>query len=218
MSTEQEKSAVAHILADAQYPCIVELGAHCGEDETWLRDACSSDPLYVMVEPDPRNVQYLIELPRSENRRILIGAVSDQNEMRPFHFSENSLDHNHASGSLRYPSAHLECFPHVTFPCTGMVRCYTLDAIFERERLTKIDLLWVDIQGAEREMILGGAKALSHTRYLFMEAEPAVELYEGAALRAELLALLPGWSLLGEFEANVLLQNENFRDRGPRLT
>ncbi len=96
-----------------------------------------------------------------------------------------------------------------------MVHVYTLDAIFEREWLTKIDLLWVDIQGAERDMIAGGAKALSHTRYMFMEAE-TTELYEGQAMRGELLAMLPGWTLLGEFEANVLLWNDNFSERPPR--
>jgi len=90
-----------------------------------------------------------------------------------------------------------------------------LDSIFESEWLTKIDLLWVDIQGAENLMIAGGKTALSHTRYLFMEVEN-VELYEGEALKTDLVALLPGWTVLQEFEYNVLMVNGGFSERGPR--
>ncbi len=220
MASEQEQAAVRSLLhrTEMYAPTIVELGAHCGEDYDWISPNCITLPHYVMVEPDPRNVQKLIDAPitcPAHHRRIIMGAVSDHSGMEMFHFCENSVDNNHASGSLRKPSGHLEHFPHVTFPYDGLVHVYSLDAIFEREWLTKIDLLWVDIQGAERDMIAGGAKALSHTRYMFMEAE-TVELYEGQAMRGELLAMLPGWTLLGEFEANVLLWNDNFRERPPR--
>ena len=97
-----------------------------------------------------------------------------------------------------------------------MVETLTLDSIFGQERLKKIDLLWVDIQGAERNMIAGGQKALSHTRYVFMEAE-TVELYEGEALKADLIAALPGWTLLADFGSNILLRNENFAERGQEV-
>ncbi len=218
MASEQEQAAIRSILNDPEMcaPTIVELGAHCGEDYEWIYPACHTKPHYVMVEPDPRNVQYLIDCACLwPGRRLIIGAVSDHSGFEPFHFCENSVANNHASGSLRKPTGHLEHFPEVTFPNVGMVHVYSLDAIFEREWLTKIDLLWVDIQGAERDMIAGGQKALSHTRYLFMEAETTA-LYEGQALRPDLLAMLPGWMLLGEFEANVLLGNINFSERAPR--
>ncbi len=219
MASEQEQAAIRSILNRTELcaPIIVELGAHCGEDYRWIQELCHTPPHYVMVEPDPRNVQYLIDDAQFRPRaRIIIGAVSDHSGFEPFHFCENSVANNHASGSLRAPTEHLECFPEVTFPNVGMVHVYSLDAIFEREWLTKIDLLWADVQGAENLMIAGGANALSHTRYLFMEAEPAVALYEGVALRKELLGMLPGWTLLGEFEANVLMRNDNFTEREPR--
>ena len=55
MATEQEMRAVGEILYPLRSPCIVELGAHTGEDEPWLRAACREDAHYVMVEPDIRN-------------------------------------------------------------------------------------------------------------------------------------------------------------------
>jgi hypothetical protein len=71
------------------------------------------------------------------------------------------------------------------------------------------------VQGSEREVIAGGAEALSHTHYLFMEAEMR-ELYEGMALKPELLEMLPGWRVLRDFGYNVLMENKNFTERGPR--
>jgi FkbM family methyltransferase len=50
----------------------------------------------------------------------------------------------------------------------------TLDSVARETQLDRIDLLWVDIQGAERDMIAGGRHALSRTRYMMIEAEPEV--------------------------------------------
>ncbi len=54
-------------------------------------------------------------------------------------------------------------------------------------------------------MIHGGGMTLANTRYLFIEAEQ-VELYEGQALRDELLSLLPQFKVIGEFDYNLLLE------------
>ena len=216
MATQQEKDHVRSLLADLENPTIVELGAHTGEEEEWFRRASKGSLHHIMVEPDTRNVKYLLDKPTGNTRRVIVAAVSDKDGVAEFHFSENKRDNNHASGSLRKPTGHLEHLPWITFPFKGMVETLTLDSIFGQERLKKIDLLWVDIQGAERNMIAGGQKALSHTRYVFMEAE-TVELYEGEALKADLIAALPGWTLLADFGSNILLRNENFEEVGPQV-
>ena len=64
-------------------------------------------------------------------------------------------------------------------------------------------------------MIAGGPVALSHTRYLFMEVEK-VELYQGEGLRDDLVNMLPGWEVIGEWEFNILMRNTAFVERGPR--
>jgi len=223
MATEEEKTAIRQALTDVRNPCIVELGAHCGEDEPWLRDACQVVPKYVLVEPDPRNVQMIIREGINyarrgitcESRRVIVGAVAETNATREFWMSDNARTGDHGSGSLRRPTGHIEGMPWITFDRKTMVECYSLDFIFDSQWLHKIDLLWVDIQGAERDMIAGGQMALKYTRYLFMEAEE-VELYEGEALKHELIAMLSGWTLLKDFGYNIFLRNENFSDRGPR--
>lgn len=215
MASLQEQQMVRSILRGIEAPVIVELGAHCGEDETWIR-ACCTSPVsrYVMVEPDGRNVQHILDKPGDAARRVILGAVSDQIGTAQFHFSWNEREQNRGSGSLLNPTGHLKYFPWVTFSEVGTVLTYTLDAIFDREALTRIDLLWVDIQGAERKMIRGGMVALQATRYLFIEAEDQ-ELYEGEALKPELRAMLEGlgWRLIGDFAFNLLFENCGFQER-----
>lgn len=218
MPSVSEQKTVSALIASLPSPCIVELGAHTGEDEEWLRGA-AADPdqvHYVMVEPDPRNCQAILERgPIHRTRRLIIGAVAEASGFRSFNFSVNLTNGGRTSGSLRKPSGHLKYFPEIEFPFVGTVAVYTLDEIFEREWLTKIDLLWVDIQGAENLMIAGGPVALSHTRYLFMEVEKE-ELYQGEGLRDDLVKLLPAWEVIAEWEFNILMQNFEFVERGPR--
>lgn len=241
MPSSDEQYEVTRLLAPIRRPCVVELGAHTGEDESWIRAALPEPCHYIMVEPDPRNCQAILdrevslglstvpgrELLRFGNfstfryspwlgsRKLIMGAVADACEFRQFHFSENIETKSRTSGSLRAPSGHLKHFPEIRFDYSGMVQCYTLDAIFDREWLTKIDLLWVDIQGAENMMIAGGRTALSHSRYLFMEVEKE-ELYAGEALGYELIAMLPDWDIVKVFPYNILMENRQFVEREPR--
>ena len=165
---------------------------------------------YLMVEPDPRNCQEIMKrVGVSYPVSLILGGVSDEIGMKRFWHSFNTKDKTHASGSFRKPTGHVAAIPEVYFALTSMQQCYTLDWIFRTEELWKIDLLWADIQGSERDMIAGGQHALKHTRYLFMEVEQQ-EMYEGEALKHELIAMLPGWSVMREFEFNVLMRNEEF--------
>lgn len=193
-------------LSRVTHPFIVEVGAHCGEEADNFSRMCK-DYLHIMVEPDPRNCQVILSRITVPSN-LIIGAVSDSSGFKPFHFSGNG-NGVHGSGSLLEPTGHLEHFPEIHFAHTGYVPCYTLDEIYSARGMTKIDLLWIDAQGAESAIIKGGPNALSHTRMIFFEAE-SVELYEGQVLKPELVAMLPGWDMVRDFGSNVLMRNKAF--------
>jgi FkbM family methyltransferase len=211
MATAEEKQAVCDIMAQALSPCVVELGAHLGEEEPWIRAACRDEVRYVMVEADRENHQEILTGGISPVRRVIHGAIADHIGSIEFYGSVEDGTGVRGSGSIRLPKLHPQLFRRIKFPedLRQTVPCFTLDSIFDCESLSKIDLLWVDIQGAERDMIQGGAKALAHTHYLFIEVEDR-ELYEGMALKSELVAMLTGWSLIGDFDYNYLLRNDRF--------
>ncbi len=213
MATEQERAVIRRIMQPIISPCVVELGARTGEDEPWIRGCCEEDPCYIMVEPDLPNAQKILDHPRGldRNRRLILGAVAEHDGNTRFYVSENPDDGSRTSGSIRRPTGHLEYYPSTVFTGVNTVPCWTLDTIYKKEWLTKIDLLWTDIQGAERDMIAGGRGALQHTRYLMMEVE-AGELYEGQALRDELIAMLPGWQIFADMGQNMLFFNPNMTE------
>lgn len=214
MDAAEEKAVKRILEAIPEYPVIVELGAYRGEDgerfETMLRKG--EQLMHVMVEPDPVNIAFIAlnkRRPLGPYRRLIRGAVAATSGSRRFHFSKDSRDGSRGSGSICNPTGHLQHFPTIEFDGTTEVDCLTLDQIYASNRLQKIDLLWVDIQGAEKEMIAGGQMALAHTHFCFMEAEE-IELYEGQALKPQLMELMAGWRLVQDFGFNVLLENPSF--------
>jgi hypothetical protein len=137
----------------------------------------------------------------------LYGAIADHTGKTDFWVCYTPA--GRGSGSVHRPTGHMVRTPDYVFQKTENIPCFTLDHIFERVGLDHIDMLWVDIQGAERDMIAGGHYALTRTRYLFIEAEES-EQYEGQAVRPELLGLLPAWTVIESFDFNLLLRNEEY--------
>jgi 2-O-methyltransferase len=205
-----ERECAVEIIAKApgDHVTIVELGAHHGNDTVLLYDAARKPIRYLAIEADPRNMSIL--LGRIEQRKIdvLHAAVWHEPGMIELHLSNGN---GNGSSSVRKPLEHLNCFPDISFEETVYVPALTLDAIAQAYGLANsiIDLIWCDIQGAERNMITGGRKTLACTRWLLTECD-TVEMYEGQATRNELLAMLePDWELVEEWpeNANLLLQN-----------
>lgn len=69
------------------------------------------------------------------------------------------------------------------------VPALALDDLFAQEKIDRLDLLKVDIQGAERLLIQGGQRALQQVACIYIEVL-FEELYEGCALFGEIDALL----------------------------
>jgi len=200
------QQAIIEILKAADKPTVVELGTFHAEDAAWMSPHARR---YIALEPDPRNADYIRENGFNGITNFYEAAVAAHSGTIELHLCENEIGYGTASSSIRKPKKHLEFFPWCTFPKTVEVQCVTLDNLYETEKLEKVELLWVDVQGAERDVIEGGREALSRTRYLFIEADDH-EMYEGQANRAELLAMLPGWEIVKEFDYNLLLRNSNY--------
>jgi 2-O-methyltransferase len=225
MSAPDERLLVENLLRSLHHPYVVELGACDGDDTVWLLDTVREVwrgqtpdheiPRYVLVEPDPRNLRILRGRGfdgASPGVNLIRGAVSKQSGTARFHMCDNATGQALGSGSLREPTLHKTAIPWCTFPSETEVTTYTLDELFLNHQLPRIDLLWCDIQGAERDMIEGGGLSLQRTRYLFVEVENQA-LYDGQATKPELLAMLPGWKVLREVEYNALLANELWHER-----
>ena len=193
-------------LAGPDPKVIIELGAHRGEDTARL--AALPGAVVHAFEPDPRNTP-----PALPNVIFTRAAVSQYDGKAQFYQSESCGDREWTcSGSIHEPTGHLDAYPDVWFTeHTIMVPTVALDTYARQRGLRRVDLIWADVQGAERDLIAGGRETLKHTRYLYTEyCDPP--LYEGQPSLREIMLLLPGWQLLhdwpsGEAYADALLEN-----------
>ena len=213
MASSAERAAVSAILRDCSAPVIVDLGAYDGSDSEWMIEACTKRPRVIMVEADRRNYLRCQTLSTKVLEKAQVSlyhaAIASYTGMCNFYACDNKTQQAIASGSIRKPTGHIEHFPWCTFREAEVIQCFALDSLVSQEGLRHIDILWVDVQGAERDVISGGEVALNGTRYLMVESEQT-ELYAGQALRPELLNLLPGWDVVAEFDYNLLLRNTRY--------
>ena len=189
----------------------LELGAHVGSDTAKLA-ALPGVTLHIF-EPYAPNLAQIPAYPNVVRNAMAVAAVDG---VAPFHVSGSTDGVPFTYGSSLYaPAPHLAtAYSEIVFDETVTVPTITLDTYVHQHRLERIDFIWADTQGAERDLILGGRRALARTRYLYTEyAEPP--LYVGQPSRAEILALLPGWRVVadwpsGEAYDDILLENTGY--------
>lgn len=203
------------ILSGREYPVVIELGAHHGEDSGVLYDACRPAPgVYLAVEADARNIPCLQKhMANRKVAQIIHAAICDRTGVVNLYLADGNWQTGLGTGSssIRRPTKHLETWPEITFSETVAVSGYKLDTLGALHGLfygDVVDLIWCDIQGAERDMIAGGRQVLARTQWLLIEADREA-YYEGAATRDEMPGLLPGWELVTEWpeDGNMLFRN-----------
>lgn len=206
MKTEREYAVEIVSRPRGRVTNILELGAHHGHDTALLYDAALKPVKYVAVEADPRNIPLLEQRIYPRKVEVVHAAVWDRMGELDLHLSHGE---GMGSSSVRPPLKHLEHFPDISFSGTMRVPALPLDSIALYYAITHVDLIWCDIQGAEKNMIEGAPMTLSRTAWLLTECD-RIEMYEGQATRDELLDLLgPYWELVAEWpeNANLLLRN-----------
>lgn len=197
-----ERETAISILLQCPRPVVLELGAHCGADTEPLYDAClGRDTTYIAVEPDPRAFAQLMAGVGARKVVLIQAAIAAHVGTVALHLCGGD---SVASSSIRAPKEHLACFPWIAFEQDIEVAALTLDELTARRGIGDVDLIWCDIQGAERDMIAGGARTLARTRHLILECD-RIEMYEGQLLRSQILDALPDFELIEEWPDNANL-------------
>lgn len=194
----------------------LEIGANDGRDTQRFLAAFRSVTIHAF-EPEPRAVSEFrarISDDRAVLHEIALGARDGTTTFfrsggEPPGRSDKYPDGWHKSGSIRRPTGHLGQHPWCTFDEVVEVPLLRLDAWSRANNVGTVDFIWMDVQGAEGDVIAGGADTLMRTRYLYTEYSN-VEQYEGQMLLDGILAALPGWQVIERFPNDVLLRNMQF--------
>ena len=152
-------------------PVIIEIGCHDGENTEWFATKFSQPTIHCF-EPDPRALQKFKKKFLGNNKIILhpfaLGECRGQMKFYQSYKSDNNGEWD-ASGSLMAPKNHLKEYPFVKFESGLSVDVYSLDEICESNGIDSIDLIWMDVQGAELKVISGGIKSFQKARYIITE-------------------------------------------------
>lgn len=203
------------LLGDAKV--IFEVGCNDGTDTAMFLDLFPNATVYCW-EPDSRpRARFIRRFDPANNPRVRLHctALSDHCRPEPWYASKGKLgderpdlaisaacrDDWDQSGSILRPTGHLDRkrWPWLSFD-RSYVMTQTLDsALAWYPQVRVIDLLWIDVQGAEMKVIRGGPAAIERTRFLYLEIHDEA-LYDGQPTFDEVAAALPDFRFRGWYD------------------
>jgi FkbM family methyltransferase len=223
-SDDIDKKILKDLISN-ENPVIFEVGCYDGEDTVGLVELFNS-PIVYAFDADDRSID-LFYAKTAENFREKINfnkLALTNTDGKVLWFASNSNTRRHyedqrswsASSSIKGPKDCLNVFADITFSSDSYVMSMKLDTWSKLNiEHAVIDLIWADVNGAEREFILGAKETLSKTRFFYTEFSKTenVQLYQDAISRSEILDLLPDFEEIGVFSymgnyGNVLLRNK----------
>lgn len=191
-------------------PLIIEVGANCGQTTVELMRAMPGARLFAF-EPDPRAIAKFrrnVAHPRVELFECAVGASNGSSVFYQSSGAEDDPQYPEGwdqSGSIRRPRSHLEIWPWVRFERQIEVPITTLDAWAQRQRVSAVDFIWADVQGAESDLVAGAANVLRATRYLYTEYSDD-EWYEGQIGLHGLQRMLQDFELIRRYPMDALFR------------
>lgn len=194
-------------------PVILEIGCNDGRDTLRFLEVFEQPRVYCF-EPDPRAVKrFQHAVGDRDDVQLFELALGHKQGQTDFHMSSGNESEEWPegwdfSGSIRRPAKHLELHPWCRFDQVITVEITTLDHWCIEQGIQQIDFIWMDVQGAEIDVIRGGSAALSKTRFLYTEYSD-LELYAGQASLIELVRALEGFKIMTRYPHDILLKNKS---------
>lgn len=191
------------------FPPAVILDVGCCEGEDSLRYLrMFQEAMIYGFEPNPENIKkitLLAELRRSERFQLTESAISDQVGTSTLHLSSGhpqdkpnskEWDYGNKSSSLMRPAALMQhIVPWLRFERAIQVPTTTLDEFAATNSINNVDLLHMDIQGAELLALQGARRILPHTGVIWVEVADR-QLYQNQPFSHQISEFLAGFGFV----------------------
>lgn len=139
----------------------------------------------LLIDPIPKNAKALQERFNSKNYTVINAAISDKAGTADFYITE---DFDVLSSLLPMTPEHLNPF-NIANPKKTTVRTETLDDIFTKYNMKMIDLLKIDVQGAEHLVLAESALTLKATKAIYTEFSYKA-MYDGSSTFFDVFKIL----------------------------
>tara|TARA_R110000824_G_scaffold265036_1_gene453899 strand:- start:307 stop:996 length:690 start_codon:yes stop_codon:yes gene_type:complete len=197
-------------------PVIVEIGAHYGEDSMRFMKIFKNLSLHCF-EPDPRNIKIFKQFINDDRVKLYEMALSNKKGNAKFYqsyqpyeqtnvpskydwieyedYREEKLN-NSGSSSLKKGYAH-------TLDTPIHVQTERFEDWYSSSDLNEIDFVWIDVQGAEKDVLDGMASAISKIKFIWVEY--GEKEYEDSMTREETIAYITqnGFELFETVSSNT---------------
>jgi FkbM family methyltransferase len=176
---------------------IIDAGAHIGADSVELARMFPSASIHCF-EPVPDIYSFLLHNTRKcGNIKCYDIALSSENGNFKMYVSSGGSD---ASSSLHKPADHLVDHADTSFEKEIQVQTKSLDDWARDNNITKVDFLWLDMQGHELEVLKASTKILPTVKAIHSEVS-LKQTYENAPLYKDYKTWLEGKGFRVEIEA-----------------
>lgn len=167
---------------------ILHVGAHLAEEADLYRE--NGIKLVYWVEGNPDNISRIETKVFRDNHWVINALVTDKNG-EPTEF--NITNYDSMSSSVFPFGTHTQFSPDTKFIDKRVYESRTLDSLWaEYQYFPQVNLLNMDLQGAELLALKGGTELLKQIDYIYTEVNDR-EVYLGGALIEQLDAYLEGF-------------------------
>ena len=178
---KKNNKIVSNIFIDKDYiisrlpqcPVIIDCGAHVGMDTVEFAKIEGSK-IYAFEPIDEVYDKLLQNTSLYKNITTYKIALSDFDGDAQMYVSSGNSD---GSSSLLKPKEHVKDHPEVLFNKMQKVKCKKLDTWGQENNIDRIDMLWLDMQGAEQKMLSVSQTILSKVKLIHSEVS-LKETYE----------------------------------------
>jgi FkbM family methyltransferase len=172
-------------------PVILEGGAYQGAHGVALAQLWPTGQLHAF-EPVPSLFEKAKKaLEPFKNAHVYEMALSDEVGTATLHLSEGKGAADDASSSLFAPKETVKEFPHIAFKKELTVPTITIDQWAKDNKVDHVDLLYLDIQGAELSAMKGAPEIMKTVKVILTEV-CFRELYDAAPGYEEIKTWLEG--------------------------
>lgn len=215
---------IKDLMGDRETITIFEIGCADGADTKRFLNTFGSNFKIYTFDPEPINVEYMTTLGSIDawggNNDILVEdkrhtfspyAMSDTNGVTTFHRSRNDCPEGRTVGrysgsiheplTMTYSDKYGARWPGCLFDESVEVQTKRLDTFCEENNISHIDFVWMDTQGAEREVLTGAKNMLPNIDYIYTEYYDE-EMYKTCASLDEIKSILTGFELVADWRFN----------------
>jgi FkbM family methyltransferase len=155
---------------------VIEAGSFDGADTQFFATILTEGKIY-SFEPVPELFDFCSQRLRNyRNVKLSSKALYSETGSKKL-FVSDRFGQIFASSSLLKPKEHLDVHPQITFNNERNIETINLDDFCKIENIESIDLMWLDMQGAEPLVLTSSPDTLKKTKYIYTEVS-LIETYE----------------------------------------